>query len=235
MTKTERTKIDDRKLPDYTRGEDIANMTTHIVGGAFGIIVLVLCTVYPLLHHNYWAFAGGLIYGIMMIFLYTMSSVYHGLKPTRAKKVMQVLDHCTIFALILGTYAPILLTGVRETSTVMFIILTSLVVAGCSVCTVFTAIDFKKYAIVSMTGYFAIGWAALLAFKPLYDAYGVEFLLWLVAGGLAYTLGIIFFAKGVHKRYFHTIFHFFILAGSALHFIGIFKFCILESGNIIKF
>ena len=222
-----RTKLADRKLPDYTRGEEIANMTTHIVGGAFGVAALVLCVVFSLLRHNYWGFAGGLVYGMMMIYLYTISSIYHGLIPEKPKKVFQVLDHCSIFAMILGSYVPILLTGIRRQNTVIFIIVSVLVGVGCAVCVTFTAIDLKKYAAVSMTGYFSIGWAALLMLYPLYKEYGIEMVIWLVAGGAAYTFGIIFYAKGVRKRYYHMIFHLFILAGSVLQFIGIFKFCIL--------
>lgn len=230
-----RTKLDDRQLPNYTRGEEIANMTTHIVGGAFGVVALVLCIVFSLIKHNYWGFAGGLVYGIMMIYLYTISSIYHGLIPERPKKVFQVLDHCSIFAMILGSYVPILLTGVREQNFVIFIIVAVLVVAGCAVCVPLTAIDLKKYAAVSMTGYFVIGWAALLMLYPLYKAYGIEMVAWLVAGGAAYTLGIIFYAKGRKKRYYHSIFHLFILLGSALQFVAIFKFCILGSFTPVFF
>lgn len=222
-----RTKLADRQLPDYTRGEEIANMVTHIVGGAFGIVAFVLCLVFSLLKHNYWGFAGTLFYGPLMIYLYTISSVYHGLKPEKAKKVMQVLDHCSIFAMILGSYMPVLLTGVREQSLPIFFIVLVLIVAGTAVCVTFTAIDWKKYAGISMSGYFVLGWAALLMIWPLYKAYGAEMVIWTIAGGVAYTLGIIFFA--IKKRYFHTVFHFFILAGSALHFVAIFKFCILGS------
>ena len=230
-----RTKLADRKLPDYTRGEEIMNMVTHIVGAAFGLVALVLCIVFSLLRHNWWGFAGGLVYGLMMIYLYTISSVYHGLIPEKPKKVMQVLDHCSIFAMIFGSYVPVLLTGIRRQSIVLFIILFVLVTVGCVVCIVFTAIDWKKYAVISMTGYFAIGWAAILVLYPLYKEYGIEMPLWLIGGGLAYTLGIIFFAYGNKIRYFHSVFHLFILLGSALHFVAIFKFCILETFTPIYF
>ena len=146
-----RTKLADRMLPDYTRGEEIANMTTHIVGGVFGVAALIVCTVFPLLRHNYWAFCGGLIYGLMMIFLYTMSSVYHGLVHEYAKKVMQVLDHCSIFALIAGSYAPILCTGIRMQNPRLALLLTALVTVGVAVGVTFTAIDFKRFAVISMT------------------------------------------------------------------------------------
>ncbi len=230
-----RTKLADRKLPDYTRGEEIMNMVTHIVGAAFGVVALVLCMVFSLIKHNYWGFAGGMIYALMMIYLYTISSVYHGLIPEKPKKVMQVMDHCSIFAMIFGSYMPVLFTGVREQSVLLFVIVLVLVLVGCAVCIVFTAIDWKRYAVVAMTGYFAIGWAAILIFYPLYKAYGLEMPLWLVGGGLAYTLGIIFFAKGNQIRYFHSVFHLFILLGSALHFVAIFKFCILGAYTPIYF
>ena len=136
-----RTKLDDRQLPDYTRGEEIFNMVSHIVGGAFGVIVFGLCTGFSIYHKNWWGLAGGIVYGLMMIYLYTISSVYHGLKPIRAKKVMQVLDHCTIFALIFGTYVPVLLTGIRENYPVLFWITLSLLIASTAVCVTFTAID----------------------------------------------------------------------------------------------
>ena len=223
-----RTKLADRKLPDYTRGEEIANMTTHIVGGAFGVATLTLCIVFPLMNRNYWALSGGIVYGLMMIFLYAMSSIYHGLVDERRKKIMQVMDHCSIFALIAGSYAPILCTGVRMQNPRLALALTILVTIGVTVGVTFTAIDFKKYAVISMTGYFATGWAALLGCGALYHAYGVGFLLWLIGGGAAYTVGIIFFALGVKRRYFHSIFHVFILAGTVLQFVAIFRYCILR-------
>lgn len=221
-----RTKLEDRKLPDYTRGEEIFNMTSHIVGGAFGVVVLGLCIAFSIAHKNWWGLGGGIVYGLMMIFLYTISSVYHGIIPERPKKVMQVLDHCTIFALIFGTYIPVLVTGIREYSLTLFFIILGLLIAGTAVCVTFTAIDHKKYAVVSMIGYFGIGWSAILVLYPLYKVYGLGMIIWLVAGGLAYTLGIIFYAKGVHKTYMHSVFHLFILLGSALHFVGIFTYCI---------
>ena len=108
-----RTPLRDRKLPDYTRGEDIANMVTHIVGGALGVVVLVLGVILAALHHNVWGVVGGSLYGASMIALYSVSSIYHGLKPGMGKKVMQVIDHCTIYFLIAGTYTPILLSSIR--------------------------------------------------------------------------------------------------------------------------
>lgn len=221
-----RTKLADRQLPDYTRGEEIFNMVSHIVGGAFGVVVLGLCTGFSIYHRNWWGLAGGIFYGLMMIYLYTISSVYHGLKPEKAKKVMQVLDHCTIFALIFGTYVPVLLTGIRENYIILFWISLAILIASTAVCVTFTAIDFKRYAVIANIGYFGIGWASLLLLYPMYKVYGIEFVLWIFLGGVAYTLGIIFFALQQKQKYMHSVFHLFILLGTVLHFIGIFKFCI---------
>lgn len=113
-----RTKLQDRILPTYTKGEEIFNMTSHIVGGALGIVALVLCIVFAAIHHNPYGVIASSIYGVTMIVLYTMSSIYHGLSPKRkAKKVFQVLDHCSIFLLIAGSYTPFALCTLREYST----------------------------------------------------------------------------------------------------------------------
>ena len=112
-----RTALADRSLPDYTRGEEICNMVTHIVGGALGITACVLCPIFGALHHDAYAVVSGAIFGFCMLVLYAISSVYHGLSPRLfGKKVMQVLDHCSIFLLIAGTYMPIALGPIRRHS-----------------------------------------------------------------------------------------------------------------------
>lgn len=221
-----RTPLKERKLPDYTRKEEIINMITHIVGGAFGIITLVLCVVFSALHHNFRGLWSGLFYGLMMVLLYTVSSVYHGLRPEGAKKVFQVIDHCTIYALIAGTYAPVLFTGLYDYSFRITIIVTLIVAVGSVVGVVFTAIDFHKFAIISYACYFVVGWSAIFLLKPIYNAYSLNFVLLIVLGGAVYTLGMIFFTIGIKKRYYHSIFHVFILLGSIIQFIPIFRDCI---------
>lgn len=113
-----RTKLKDRTLPKYTKGEEIFNMTSHIVGAVLGIVALVLCIIFSAMHHNPYGVVSSSIFGVTMILLYTMSSIYHGLKPeTKAKKVFQVLDHCSIFLLIAGSYTPFALCTLREIDT----------------------------------------------------------------------------------------------------------------------
>lgn len=222
-----RTKLSDRTLPGYSRGEEIFNMVSHIVGGAFGVIAFGLCVAFAIAKKNIPGLIGGAIYGMMMIFLYTMSSLYHGLTHRRAKLVMQVLDHCTIYALILGTYAPILLTGLRVKRPVLTLVLSAVLIAGTAVGVTFTAIDFKRYKLLAYGGYFVVGWSAIFVFKPMADVFGWPFFLWILGGGVVYTLGMIFYALGRRRKYYHSIFHLFILAGSILQFVGIFRWCIL--------
>ncbi|MBR6940506.1 MAG: hemolysin III family protein [Clostridia bacterium] len=222
-----RTKLADRKLPDYTRGEEILNSSSHALGVAFGIAVLILCIVFSVKNSNPWGIAAGAIYGTMMIALYAVSSVYHGLVPKRAKLVFQVLDHCSIYALIFGTYVPILFMGIREYDVSLFVGILIYVLVGIAIGVFFTAVDFKRYAPVSMSCYFVVGWSALFLIKPIVSVLGARLFIWLLIGGAAYTLGMIFFKKGITKKYYHSVFHFFILAGSVLQFVGIFKYCFI--------
>ena len=218
-----RTKLKDRILPNYTKGEEIFNMTSHIVGGSFGIVALVLCIVFSAIHHNGYAVVSSAIYGVMMIILYTMSSIYHGLKPQRkAKKVFQVLDHCSIFLLIAGSYTPFCLVTFREYNAVLgwtiFGIIWAIAILGITL----NAIDIKKYKVFSMICYLGMGWCIIFTAKLLPKLLGIPGLVLLVSGGIAYTVGAILYGLGRKKRYMHSIFHLFILLGSILQF-----FCIL--------
>jgi hemolysin III len=221
-----RTKLCDRELPDYTRGEEIFNMVSHIVGGALGVAATVLCVTFAALRHNPWGVVGGAIFGASMILLYTMSSVYHGLRPNTGKKVMQVLDHCTIYLLIAGTYTPMLLCAVRPVSPAwawaLFGIVLGLGVLGI----VFTAIDLKSTAVFSMICYMGMGWCIVLALRATWQAIGDGGMLFLFLGGAAYTLGAVLYGIGSRLRYFHSVFHLFVLAGSVLHFFCIFLYVI---------
>ena len=216
-----RTKICDRILPDYTKGEEIFNMVSHIIGGAFGIVALVLTVIFAAINHNPWGVVGGSIYGVSMVLLYTMSSVYHGLRPSTAKKIMQVLDHCTIYLLIAGSYTPVLLSSIRRESPVwswtLFGIVWGLAILGI----IFTAIDLKKYSVFSMICYLGMGWCIILAGKTALRAIPVGGLFWLFIGGISYTIGAVLYCLGKKKRYMHSIFHLFVLLGSIFQFFAI--------------
>ena len=140
-----RTKLSDRQLPDYSRGEEIMNMVTHIVGGAVGVVALTLCVIFAALHANPWGVVTSAIYGSAMVTMFTISSVYHGLKPTLGKKVMQVIDHCTIYFLIAGTYTVILLSAIRPENPVLAWVLFGFEWGMVALATTLTAIDLKTY------------------------------------------------------------------------------------------
>lgn len=221
-----RTKIKDRVLPTYTKGEEIFNMVSHIVGGGFGVIALVTCVIVAALHHNVWGVVSSSIYGASLIILYTVSSVYHGLPKNTGKKVMQVLDHCMIYFLIAGTYTPIVLGPIREFSPVWGWSIFGVVWACAALGTVFTAIDLKKYAVLSMICYIGMGWCIVMAGKTALDAMSLPCFLWILAGGIAYTVGAVFYGFGRKCKYIHSVFHLFVVLGSVLQYVAIIKYVI---------
>lgn len=216
-----RSKLKDRILPSYTNGEEIFNMVSHIVGGVFGIAALVLCVVFSAFHHNPWAIVGSSIYGFALVLLYTMSSIYHGLHSVMAKKVMQIFDHCAIYILIAGTYTPIIFCSIRQSSLIYAWVLFGLVWGISIIGIVFTAIDLKKYSKLSMACYIGIGWSVILAIKPTLESIELRGFLYLLAGGIAYTIGAVLYGLGKKQKYMHCIFHVFVLIGSILQFVCI--------------
>ena len=159
----ERTKLKDRILPKYTRGEEIFNMTSHIVGGALGVVATTLCIIFAAVHRNAYGVVSGAIYGVTMILLYTMSSIYHGLKAdTTAKKVFQIIDHCTIFLLIAGSYTPFALCTFREYDPVLGWTLFGVLWGVATIGIVLNSIDLKKYKVFSMICYLAMGWCIVI-------------------------------------------------------------------------
>ena len=216
-----RTKLDDRTLPNYTKGEEIFNMVSHIVGGAIGIAALVLCIIMSATHGNALGVISSIIYGVSLITLYTMSSVYHGLRPGKPKKVLQVLDHCTIYFLIAGSYTPVVLVAMLPKHLVEAWILFGVVWGCAAVAIVFTAIDFKKYSVFSMICYLAMGWCVIIFLPQTLDSMSLNGVILLVLGGIAYTIGSILYGIGKKMKYMHSVFHIFVVLGSILHFFAI--------------
>ena len=217
-----RIKLSDRVLPTYTKGEEIFNMISHIVGGALGIVAMVLCIIFAAVRHNVYGVVSSVIYGITMIVLYTMSSIYHGLKPnSKAKKVFQILDHCSIFLLIAGSYTPFALCTLRQYDTAtgwaIFGIIWGMAVLGI----VLNAIDLKRYKIFSMICYLVMGWCIIVKINILPELLGKAGFLLLVLGGVIYTIGAILYGIGKKKKYMHSIFHLCIFFASLLHFLCI--------------
>lgn len=221
-----RTKLMDRKLPDYTRGEELFNMISHIVGGALGIAALVLCIIRSALRHNGYGLAGSIVFGLSMILLYTMSSIYHGLNDGMGKRVLQVLDHCTIYVLIAGTYTPLLLSAMRPIDPVSSWALLAVVWGLAAIAITLTAIDLHRFRVLSMALYIGMGWTIVFRLPLLMQAVGPVGFGLILAGGLCYTIGAILYGVGKKKRYMHSVFHLFVIAGSVCHTLAILLFAL---------
>ena len=202
-------------------------MVTHIVGGALGILALVLCPVFGARHHSAWGIVTGTLFGFCMLVLYAISSIYHGLPRTLfGKRVLQVLDHCSIFVLIAGTYTPIALCTLRTYSPALGWTLFGLIWALAAVGITFNAIDLKKYDKFSMACYLLMGWAIVVRIDLIYRLIGPAGFWLLLAGGLAYTVGAVLYLLGRKRRYAHSAFHVFTVIGSLLHFLCILLYVI---------
>ena len=216
-----RIKLRDRKLPDYTKGEEVMNMVTHIVGGGIGVLALLGCLGKSLLKGSVMGATASLIYGICMVGLYAMSSIYHGLRPGLGKKVLQILDHCTIYFLIAGTYTPIVLCALRPVYPALGWGLFAFEWSLTALAVTLTAIDLKKYNAFSMVCYIGMGWAVLPFMEQTLQVLTKPGFLWLLWGGIAYTVGAILYGIGSKKRWFHSIFHIFVVLGSLLQLISV--------------
>ncbi len=218
-----RTKLKDRILPTYTKGEEIFNMVSHILGTVLGVVALVLCVIFAAIHHNVYGIISAVIYGVSLILLYTMSSIYHGLSSKLyAKKVFQVLDHCMIFILIAGCYTPFTLCTLRGYNTALgwtvFGIIWFMAIIGI----VLNGIDLKKYKIFSMICYLLMGWCIVFKANIIPKLLGKAGFMLLALGGLIYTIGALLYVIGKKHKYIHSMFHVCVFLASLLHF-----FCIL--------
>ena len=217
-----RTPLAERTLPNYTRGEEICNMVTHIVGGVLGIVAVVLCPIMGAKHHDPYAVVSGAIYGFSLLALYTISSVYHGLSPRLfGKRVMQVIDHCMIYFLIAGSYMPVTLCTIRRYNAALGWTLFGVVWALAAVAITLTAIDLKKYEKFSMVCYILMGWCIVVRIDLLYKLLPPTGFWLLVWGGVAYTVGAVLYGIGKKRRYMHSAFHVFVLVGSFVQFLCI--------------
>ncbi len=232
MTVMARTALKDRKLPDYTKGEEIFNMVTHITGGALGAAALVLCVVFSFLAHDAYKTVGSFIYGFSVVLLYTVSSVYHGITPRAdiAKKVMQVIDHCMIFILIAGTYTPITLSAMREVNAPLAWVVFGFVWGASALGITLNAIDIKRYKKFSMICYLVIGWCAILTLKTVVAGMTLMGFMYILLGGISYSIGAVLYSLGHKKglKYMHSVFHIFVVFGTVLHFFGIFFYVVLR-------
>ena len=216
-----RTKLKDRLLPNYSKGEEIMNMVTHISGGGLAVIGSIFCILAACRLGGWQNILGAAVYCTSMIGVYTMSSIYHGLHTGTAKKVMQVIDHCAIYFLIAGTYTPIMITDFLPRFPMIGwgLLLMQWVLTAIAV--TLTAIDLKKYKVFSMICYIFMGWGIIFFLPQAMAVMTKPGFCLLLAGGIAYTIGAVLFGLGKKMRWMHAVFHIFVILGSTFQYFAI--------------
>ena len=202
----------------YTRGEEIANSLTHGAGFLLSVGGLAVLVTFAALHGDAWAVTAGAVFGATLVLLYASSTLYHAIHTARLKQTLRVVDHVAIFFLIAGTYTPFMLVNLRGPwGWTLFGIIWALAAAGTALKLFFTG----RFRIVSTLIYLFMGWMVIIAIKPLVQALPQSGLIMLIGGGLAYSLGTVFY---LWKRlpYHHAVWHLFVLAGSVCHFFAVF-------------
>ena len=216
-----RTPLALRQLPAYSRGEEQMNMITHAAGGILSIAGVALLILVACLRNNIWGISTGSVYGASLIAMFAVSAVYHGLTTDFSKKVMQVVDHCTIYFLIAGTYTVIVLTALRPVYPAlawgMFGFQWSLAILAATL----TAIDLKQYKVFSMICYIGMGWAVIPFWRQILEVLTRPGFALLLGGGIAYTIGSVLFGLGNRIKWMHSVFHIFVVLGAALHFLSV--------------
>lgn len=216
---TRRTPLSERPFPDYTHREEMLNMLSHAVGVVCAIVMMVIAVKSSL--GDPLKLACSIIYVSTVMIAMLGSSIYHGLPKGMPKQVMRVVDHCDIFFTIAGTYTPITLLGICKISPAMgwsiFGIEWGLAIIGATL----NAIDLKKYSKFSMACYLGMGWCVIIGLRDTILAMTMEGFLWIIGGGVAFTIGAVLYLIGKKKRYRHFIFHVFVLIGIVTQFIGV--------------
>jgi hemolysin III len=216
--------LDKIELHKYTLAEELINSISHGVGALLSIGALVIGIIFSVLYGNTLRVVSVTIYGASLVFLYTNSTIYHALRPNAGKKVFRVIDHCAIYILIAGTYTPYTLVTLRGT---LGLVLLVSIWAAAALGIALTVIDLKKYAKFSMVCYLVMGWDIVFAVRPLLANMAPGGLFLLLLGGLFYTAGAVLYLIGRRKKYIHSVWHFFVLAGSVAHYFSILFYVIL--------
>ena len=209
------------KIRIQTLGEEIANAVSHGVGTLLAIAACVIVIVRSAFNSTAIGVVSACIYGASLVLLYTFSSLYHSLTNVKAKSVFRVFDHCSIFFLILGTYTPICLTMIKGgMGWTLFGINTFCTVLGI----VFNSISLNRFAKPSLVLYVLMGWSVLISIKRVIEVIPFSGMVFLVIGGLCYTIGIIFY-KLKSVKYMHFVWHLFVLGGSIMHYFFVLFYC----------
>jgi hemolysin III len=215
-------------LPRYTHGEEVFNAVTHIVGGGLGVVYLVVGVIFGWLKRGVPGATTMAVFGVCTIFLYTMSAIYHALNINKAKKVFQIIDHCTIYVLIAGSYTPVCVLALNQIFPWNYVLLGGIYLFGAlGIVLNATMMDKMPVKIVSNFLYLCLGWVIVCFWPWLYQGVGLGGVLLFLGGGICYTVGAIFYALGRNVKYFHSIFHIWVLLGTLLQFLSILLYPIL--------
>lgn len=207
-------------LPSYTLSEELINSISHGIGAGLSVAALVLCIVQAAVNGSVWGVVGASIYGASLVMLYCMSTLYHAITNKTARKVFRVFDHTSIFFLIAGTYTPITLVTLNGAlGWVIFGIVWTAAVLGI----VLNSISVEKFKKFSMICYVAMGWAIVIGMKQIIEKMPRNGFIFLLIGGILYTVGIIFYALKKY-RYMHSVWHIFVLAGSICQFFCVYLY-----------
>ena len=217
----------ERPFPDYTPMEEKLNSWSHLFGALCAVVMMVLavriCVGKPSIY-----LICSIVYVSSVLLTMLVSGIYHGLPKGKAKQVMRVVDHCDIFVTIAGTYTPITLLGICSVNLVMgwtvFAVEWGLALIGI----VLNAIDLKRYAAFSMTCYLGMGWCVIISLWPTIQAMTLEGCLWIIGGGVAFTIGAVLYLVGKKKRYRHFLFHVFVLLGLILQVVGVYGYLLVR-------
>ena len=201
------------RIPKYTLGEELFNSISHGIGASLSIAALVLMVVKA---HGALAETTVSLFGVSLILLYTISCIYHALSPKiRGKKVLRVIDHCNVYLLVFGTYIPASLLGIGGyLGRILFGVILSVTILGITL----SAIDTDRFQVLEVICHLINGWSSLIFIPELLKTMGYNGLIFLILGGLMYTVGSIIYGIGSKKKYMHSVFHIFCLLGSFFHF-----------------
>ncbi len=208
-------------IPKYSLGEELVNSISHGIGAILSIIALIFLV---LKANEARSIVAVCLYASLMIILYTISCIYHALSPRiTGKKVLRVIDHCNVLMMVAGTYMPICLSLLYGTlGWITFGIVWSVTIVG----VVFNAINVDKYSLISVICNLILGWGALFLINPMLKIIPIKGVIYLILGGVMYTIGSILYGLGKKIPYMHSVFHFFVLFGSLFQFLFIYFYCI---------
>lgn len=204
---------------DQTRNEELANGVSHLLGVVFCLIAIPFLVILAYKKHDLVTVLSVLAFGIGMLLVYSFSTLYHLVIKEKTKHRLNIADHISIYYLIAGTYSPLMVIYLDKSNALIFLgIMWSIVLLG----TFFKIFFINRFKSSSTVLYLLMGWMIIFVIKPLWGVMPLSVFLWILGGGLSYTIGVYFYVKGL-KSYYHTIWHIWVLLGTVCHYVAIFK------------